>query len=179
MADPFTMAAVGMGAAAGGSILGAFGAAGAGQAQSQTYAYQAGIAKVNATLDRQNASWTEEQGEVASLQSGQKTGFMVSSQKVAQSGSGLDVNTGSAAKVRDSQLEIGQLDQNIIRTSAARRAYGFQIGAATKDAESEMDLTAGANASKTGTIGAITSILGGASSVASKWSQGSAAGVFS
>ena len=180
MADPVTtMAVVGMTTAAAGSIFGAVGATNQGAAQQQMNAYQAGIAQVNSTIDKQNASWALETGEVEALKSGQKTGFTVATEKTAQSGSGLDVNTGSAAAVRDSTLKIGQIDQGIIKTNSARRAYGFTVEAAAEDAEAVMDITAGDNAVKAGTLGAVTSLLGGASSVSSKWIQGSQAGMFS
>lgn len=182
MADPISasaLAAISIGTTIAGGALSAAGAVSQGTQQQAMYNYKAGIAQVNATIDRQNASWALESGGTSALQSGQKTGLTVASQKVAQSGSGIDVNTGSSANVRSSTTEIGQLDQSIIRTNSARKAYGFNVEAASKDAEAAMDITAGANAAKTGDLNAVTSILGTATSVSSKWSQGIQSGMFS
>jgi hypothetical protein len=111
------------------------------------------------------------------VQSGQKTAFNVANAKVAQAASGIDVNSGSAAATRSSMTSLGQTDQATIRTNAARRAYGFETEAAGKDSEAIMDETASVNAKKSGTLNAISSILGTASSVSSKWLQGSQAGI--
>src|SRR6266568_3618358 len=91
--------------AAGG--VAAYGAAQKGAADKAMYGYQAGVAQLNERIAKQNADYTREAGGTVAYQSGLKTGQIVAQQKVAQSASGVDVNTGSAAKVRADTLQLG------------------------------------------------------------------------
>lgn len=176
MAGP--LAIVGMGATVLGGVVGAVGAEGKGAADQAMYNYQAGVAQLNKKIALQNAEYTREAGAQQGYQSGLRTAQVVGQQKVAQSGSGIDVNTGSAKQVRTDTLALGEVDQQTIAKNVARRAYGYEVEAATKEAEAGADLVAGREARKAGDINAITSILGSVSSVSSKWLQGSQAGAF-
>ena|SRR5882757_386847 len=179
MADPLTIAGIGMGASAAGSILGAFGAEQGGQAQSQMYQYQAAIAQMNSKIAKQNADYTRAVGEVQAQQSGMKTRAQVGQTVATQGASGLDVNKGSNVAVRQSETEIGQYEQTVIRSNAAKKAYGYEVEAASDTAQANLDTMAASQAEKAGDIGALSSLLGGASSVSSKWLQGRQIGLFS
>lgn len=179
--DPFSasaMAAVSIGTTIAGGGVAAYGAAAKGSADQAMYGYQAGVAQLNARIAKQNADYTREAGGTVAYQSGLRTGQQVGQQKVAQSASGIDVNTGSAAKVRADTLQLGQLDQGTIHTNYAKKAYGFEVEAATKEAEAGADLIAGSQAKKAANINVASTILGTVSSVSSKWMQGSQAGMF-
>lgn len=176
MAGP--MLGVSIGASVLGGITSAFGAAQKGSADQAMYNYQAGVAQLNSKIAKQNADYTREAGGTVQYQSGLKTGQQVGQQKVAQASSGIDVNTGSAAKVRADTLELGQLDQRTIGQNYAKKAYGYEVEAATKEAEAGADLVAGSQAKKAADINVASSILGTVSSVSSKWMQASQAGVF-
>lgn len=177
MADPFTLTAISTAATVIGGGVSAYGAAAKGSADQAMYGYQAGVAQLNAKIAKQNADYTREAGGTVAYQSGLKTGQVVGQQKVAQSASGIDVNTGSAAKVRADTLQLGELDQQTIRTNYAKKAYGYEVEAATKQAEAGADLVAGSEAKKASNINVASSILGTVSSVSSKWLQGSQAGI--
>ena len=180
MADPVSMMAVAsMAATAGGAITSAIGSNFAGQASGQSYQYQAQIAQINSQVAKQNAAYATEVGEVDAQQSGMQTRAQIGQTKAIQGSSGLDVNTGSGAAVRTSEAEIGVENQNIIRANAAKQAYGYEVNAAQFTNQASLDIASGANAVTAGNIGAFSSILGGAGSVASKWSQASTAGMFS
>ena len=179
MADPVTIAAgVGMASTAAGSLVSAFGAQAQGAAQAQMYQYQAGVARINEQVAKTNAAWTQAAGEVEAENSGLKTRFEIGSTKATQAASGLDVDAGSAADVRTSELAIGQEDQAIIRSNAAHRAYGYEVEAISQEATATMDEFASRTSVTAGNIGAISSILGGVSSVSSQWLKGSQTGVF-
>jgi hypothetical protein len=224
MADPMTM--VGLGATALGGVASAEGAqitakgkqtdimgqilATVGkafgfevQAQQQTYqsdveTYQAGVAEVNRQIAEQNASYARDVGEVSASQEGMKDRAALSSAKASQGASGLDVNTGSAVNVRESMVEMGQYNQAVIRSNAAKVAYNFDVTATQDAAQRDLhtyaagqdkiqaanDMTAAgltmeaiplqqqafALAGSAGDISSIGSLLGAAGSVASKWS---------
>src|SRR5229473_3599962 len=171
MADPASIAMIGMGTSAAGGIVGAIGSAFSGESNARMYEYQANVARMNQQIQKQNADYARSAGEVEAQQSGMKTRFMVGSQKAGQGASGLDVNRGSAVDVRTSQLQVGAEDQAIIRSNAARRAYGYEVEAAQSGAEVGIKGMAASGSRTAGWIGAAGSILGGASSVSSKWLQ--------
>lgn len=169
--------AVAIGASLLGGATSAIGASAAGEAKAGMYNYQAGVADVNKKISLQNAAYARDTGETKSYESGLRTRFQQGKIKTAQGAGGLDVNSGSAKATQDSQRDIGRMDQSIIRSNAARQAYGFDTEAVKFGAEAEMDRSAASNARTAGTMGALSSILGTAASVSSKWMQwGSVAG---
>ena len=173
MADPFTWAAIGAGSSILGGGVSAYGSLQKGAADQAMYNYQSGVAKLNQQIALQNASYAQQAGGSAAYQSGLKTAFTRGQQMVDQSASGIDVTSGSAAGVRKSTTDLGVYDQNLIRTNFAKKAYGFEVEAATKGTEAGADVIAGREAKKAGDIGAVASILGTAGSVSSKWLQAS------
>ncbi len=178
MADPSAVGATGMGASAGGGILGAVGSIFQGQAQAKAFQYQAGVAEINKKIALQNEDYSIRAGEVEANRSGRKTGFMIGEQKAVQASRGLDVNSGSNVGVRDSQHQVGEMDMATIRESAGRRAYGYKVEAANNEAQAQI-FKASAKTSKTSSyINAGASILGSASSVSSKWLQGQQVGLW-
>lgn len=179
MADPGTLAIAGMAGSAVGGLLGAFGSVYKGQAQANMYNYQAGIAQMNQQISLQNADYERNVGEVQAQESGMKTRAQVGQTEAAQAGSGLDVNRGSAAAVRSSEIEIGQQDENIIRANAARRAYGYEVEATQESAQAGLYRMAAETSQTSGDIGAATSLLSGGTSVADKWLQATQKGIFS
>lgn len=176
--DPFiTGPAAIAGASSIASLLGgaitAGGTLAGGASQQAMYNYQAGVAQLNSKIALQNADYTQTAGGTAGYQSGLKTGAIVGTQKADQGASGVDVESGSAAGVRDTTTKLGQYDQDLIATNYAKKAYSYEVEAATKTAEAGADVIAGENAVKASKISAAGSILGTVGSVASKWLQGS------
>lgn len=176
MADPFSagaMAIVGGAAQVGGGLLTASGQVSKGESDAKMYAYRAGVAKINATINRQNSNYALEAGELSARRSGLTTGFTIGKQKTAQAANGFDVNSGSNEAVRDATQAIGVEDQTTIRTESGRKAQGFRNQANAEDAEAAADLIAGENAKRAGKIAAVGTLIGTAGSVASKWTQAS------
>lgn len=176
MADPVTIgagavAAVGMVSTIMGSITQAAGAKYTGEANAKMYEYQAGVARVNQQVAKQNADYERAVGEVKAQGSGLHTRYMVGQEKVVQAASGLDVTKGTSTMVRASQTAIGQQDQAIIRASAAKRAFGYEVEAFSKGAEAGALDTSAKTSRVAGDIGVASSLLGGAASVSDKWLQ--------
>ncbi len=179
MADPMTaMTAISMGASAGGALLGANSAVAEGESSAAMYRYKSGLALMNQRINKQNAAWATEAGGINAMESGLKSRQEIGGTKARQGASGFDVNTGTNEAVRESQGKAAAFDQDMIRYDASKTAYGYEAKAASDEAESKMMDAAAVNAKKAGRIKAISSILGGASSVASKWSQGSQLGMW-
>lgn len=178
MGSPSQIGGAGIGATAGGSILSAFGSIGSGIANKDMYDYQSSIANLNKQIDLQNAEFSRQTGEQQAFQYGLKASQQMGQIKVAQASSGFDVNSGSAVAVRASQGKLNQLDNDIIRSNAAKTAYGYTEQATVAGAQADLYSMAGRNSMAAGVIGAGSSILGGAGSVSSMWLQGQRVGLF-
>lgn len=176
MADPVSlgvMAAASAAASFAGSMITAAGQEYDASAKANMLNYQKSVALVNKNIAEQNAAYERYTGEVTAQESGMKTRYEVGLAKATQAGSGLDVNTGSTADVRESMREVGYQDQALIRANAARRAYGSEIEGFTKGTDAVLYGMGATTAKKMGDISATASILGGAGSVADKWLQAS------
>lgn len=164
-----TLGWAGLGATALGGITSAIGKIMGGESQAGMYKYQAGTARINEQIAKQNADYARYTGEVETQRVGMKSRFEVGQATTVQSGRGIDISTGSAAEVRSSMGDLGRHDQATTRANAARRAYGHDVEAAKASAQGRMYVAASSNARSAGYIDAFGSILGTAGSVASRW----------
>lgn len=178
MASPAAVGGVGIGATGAGSLLSAFGAYKQGQSTSAMYGYQAGMATLNSKIALQNADYASQQGEQQAVIEGRKGAQQLGAIKANQGASGLDVNSGSTVQVQQSQRQTTQLDTQQIRSNAAKTAYDFQTQSAEDVAQAGMYTAAASNANTAGDIGALTSLVGGAASISSKWLAGTQSGMF-
>lgn len=179
MADPVTMAGVSIGTTLLGGAIGSAGASFSSGASADTFNFKAGIAKLNSDINKQNASWAINSGAIKAANYGLKAGQEIGTTKVTQAASGVDINSGSKEAVRDTQSTVAKYDQNTIRADAAHTAYGYETKAVADSAEAELDRTSASNAKKAGALGILSSVIGTASSVASKWTQGNTLGIWS
>lgn len=177
MADPVSLGAVGIGSTALGALTSAFGAKYSGDAQAAMYNYQAGVARVNATLAQQDANYATSAGEVEAQESGMKTASEVAATRAGFGASNIDVNTGSHAAVTGSETEIGQFEQQAIRANAAKTAFGFNVKAAQDTAQAGAYDTAATTSKTSGDISAVSSLISGFGSVSSKWLQAKQVGI--
>lgn len=179
MAGPEVLAAVGIASAVGGGLTETIGSLFGGEAASSKYKYQAGMSRMNAMINRQNADMETVIGEREAQRSGMKTGFTLGKIKTGQAAKGGLVGEGSNADVVESQHAIGTMDQATIRNSAARRAYGYQVKAAEDESSAKMLEISGKNAKTASYLAAAKSILGTAGSVSGKWLDAKKHGLYS
>ncbi len=172
--DPVT--AVTLAATAGGAVIGGIGAEKSGQANAAAYRYNAGVALINKQINEQNASWATQVGDTKAMLSGLKSREAIASTKVVQSASGFDVNSGSNERVRDTQTNVAQFDQNVIRWDAAKTSWGYESKSTTDVAESNLDKMAASQSEEAGFLGMMGSFISGAGNVAGKWMQGKSSG---
>lgn len=176
MADPLSWAAIGTTVA--GGIISGMGASKTASANAQTFNYKAGIAQLNQTIAKQNEAWAVNSGGIKAVNQGLKSGQMIGDTKAKQGASGVDVNTGSSADVRDTQGDVARYEQGIIRADTAHTAYGYEVEGAKAKAEEGLDTSSASNAIDAGRLGVLASVIGTAGSVASKWTQGNTIGLF-
>lgn len=143
----------------------------AGQAQAQSYAYQAQIARNNAIMAQRNASWTTQQGDIESTNEGLKTAASIASMKATQGASGVDVNTGSAVSVRDAAARLGAINAMTIKSNRAREAWGYDVDRRNEEEQATLDDRAGAYAIKSGGISSESTLLSTAGSVAGQFAK--------
>lgn len=170
MADPVSVGAT-LGLTALGSVVQGMGAQESAQAQAQAYQYKAGVALLNKQINEQNARWAVDAGGVKAEEYGLKSKEEIAQTKVVQGASGFDVNSGSTEAVRDTQTQVAQYDQNVIRWDAAKTAYGYQTKATMDEAEANLDQMAAQQQKEAGALGMLSSFITGASSVGAKWMQ--------
>src|SRR5277367_26990 len=127
MADPVSLAAIGIGSTVAGGVTSAIGSTYQGQAQANMYSYQAGVARVNAQLATQDANYAIAAGDVESQQAGMRGRAQIGATRVAYGAGNIDINSGSASRVQASETEVTQQNEGIIQANAAKRAYGFNV----------------------------------------------------
>ncbi|HXA22753.1 MAG TPA: hypothetical protein VNW90_10660 [Acetobacteraceae bacterium] len=148
-----------------------------GKAAQQQADYQAQVANNNAIIAQQNATYATAAGNAQAEKSAMGTAERMGAIRAAQASSGVDVGSGSPLDVQTSQKEVGQLDQDTIRNNAARVAYGYRSQSTNFTAQAGLDTATGANAATAGDIGAVSSVLGGATSVGKQFSDLTKVGV--
>jgi hypothetical protein len=167
MADPVSLAVitgVSMAATAAGGAVTAAGQLQGGAAQKQRDYYLAAVAD-------QNRVYEQMLGERRAGEKGLEQAQVAGRQIAAQGASGLDVGRGSAVEVQKSQQQIAGIEQQDIRYSAQRRAYGEQV-------QGELYKRAGDEAVTASKYAAAGTVLGTVGSVSSKWLQGRQLGMF-
>lgn len=177
MADPVTWAAIGTATTAASSLVGAIGSADSAHARAQSNQYQASVAALNARIALQNQEYASQKGEQDAQKYGLAAGQRAGGIKAAQGASGLDVNSGSAKQVQESQQLVTSMDLTQIRSNAAKVAYDYANESINQTNRAMMYLRGATDEERAGTIGAVSSILGGASSIASRWQQGQTLGI--
>lgn len=178
MASPAALAGVSIGGSAASGLLGAFGAQQSGQAQSQLLAYQAGIARLNQQIAENNRVQALQVGEQQAQQQGLADRFIMGRIRAAQGASGVDVGGKTAQDVRSSQQEISTMNQATIRNNAAKTAYAYETQAVTAGAQGQVYDAAAANVRAAIPLNVASSLIGGATSVSSKWLQAQQSGIF-
>ena len=152
-----------------GGITGAIGQVQQSDAQASMYKYQAGLSAQNALIQKQNETYALQQGEQAANQSGMKSRFQEGQIKVGQAASGFNVNTGTDVNVQQGQKLIGQMDQAAIRSTAAKRAYDYDISSIQASDQASAYTASAKNVQAAMPLSIASSILGSAASVGSKW----------
>lgn len=138
-----------MGLMALGTAASVAGQIGAGQAAADKANYQAQVAQNNKRM-------AEAAGAAQEAQLGMKSRAEKGRLKAQMAASGVDLTSGSSADVLDALSTIGQLDLATLRSNTAQEAYGYDTQTELYEAEAEAGKIEG-------TLGAFTSLIGGAS----------------
>lgn len=131
--------------------------------------YQAQVARNNAQIAQQNADYAIAAGQAKAATQSLKGAAIGGRIKTTQAASGIDVNSGSAVDVQESQREQEKLDTETTLHNATLQAYGFRTQATNFEAQAKLDELSGKSAKLGSEIGATGSLLSSASALGFKW----------
>lgn len=147
------------------TVISAIGTGYSGLAQVEQHKYQAGIARNNATVARNQAADAEERGKQDELKKWREVTAMKSAQMASFAANGLDTTFGTPLDVVTDTAVFGGQDAWQIRENAAREATGFMISAQNYDQEALAQKRAGRNALVSTALDVTGTVIGGASQV--------------
>lgn len=156
--------ALALGATAVSGVLGAASAAQQAKAQKDQALYRAAVA-------RNQAQFEMARGSVEESRQKARVSHAVSTQRAAQSTSGFDVNSGTAARLRASTQVVGDWDAETLRENARARANAALDQTSLYQIEAQ-------NAQAAAPLMIGSSLLGAASSIGDKWSAFKNVGLF-
>lgn len=134
------------------------------QAQREQADFQADQDKFNANIAGLQADDAIARGEEAAQNAGMQTKQLKGTQKAALAGSGVAVDSGSAADLLSETDKFSTLDILNIKNNAAREAFGYKAQAVGFSGQSEMTRKAGRSAANstllTGGANVLTSTAG-------------------
>ena len=145
----------------GSSAISALGAISSSRAQAASAGYNAKVAQQNATIATQNANFTGAEGEQNTAAAGAATKAKIAATMANQAGSGVDINSGSAVDVRESEAKLGMLTALNVRSQAARQAYGFQTQSASDTGQAALLRKQQSADQEAGYLNAGATVLGG------------------
>lgn len=160
-----------LGATALSGAVGTYGAVEQGKAASEAAKYNSAVEGQNAAISTQNANIAEQSGEALAGIQGQKTKMAIGQAVAGQGASGVGLDSGSFAGVKDSMKEIGSIDSMTIRSNAARDAYGYRVKSKSEEGQSALSAFEAANDTKAGGINAASTFLGSAGTAASNYQK--------
>jgi hypothetical protein len=140
-------------AVAGGTALSATGKYQSGQYAKKVMGYNASVADLQAQDALERGAVLEQRRRVGTRQ-------LIGAERTSLAAQNVVVGQGSAASVEGSAAYIGELDALTIRNNAMREAWGYQVQAYDYRRRGKF-------AAAEGTMGAISTILGGAGSLLS------------
>jgi hypothetical protein len=155
-----------------GGVVSAIGAIQQGKAQADAANYQAQVARNNEIIALQQAAYTRQEGAAEAQRQDLKSKQVMGTQKAVLGASGVDVESGSALAVQQSQAELARLDALTVQSNAERKAWGFDVEAVNQKAQSQLHYMQAAQAKKAAALSAFSSILGSAGKFAGKWDSG-------
>jgi len=170
MCDPITMS-VAAAAAVGSAAIGTVGALQSGHAQQQAANYNASVQMQNAEQAQRNAEIASQSGMANQNIQQLKTRAQIASTRANEAASGIGVNSGSFSDVQASEAVIGEMDSLTVRSRATREAYGYEVQGVNFKNQATLDRAEGKQAKTASYFNAASTLLGGASNAASKFSD--------
>lgn len=164
--DPISLALT-----AGSAIMGFMGNMQQGEAAQQASQYQAQVQRNNEITARNNAAYSAQAGAVRAQTQDFKNRAVLGSIEAAQGASGIDFGSETSEDVRRSARQVARLDTETLYNNALLTANQSLTQATNFRAEASLSEFEGENARRAGMMKGFGSLIGGATSFASKWSK--------
>lgn len=164
------LATAGLIASVAGTGVSAIGAMNQAAATEANARYQAEVARNNQVIAERNARYATQAGEAETTTAQLRQRATLGALAAEMGASGIDVNTGSSARVRGSAAGLGQLDTATKRHNAALRAYGYRSQSTNYGAQSGLYSQEADQAPTAGLISGGATLLSGFGGIAPKWS---------
>ncbi|MCQ4763490.1 hypothetical protein [Cloacibacillus evryensis] len=152
-----------------GSAFSAMGAINQGKAAQAQADYSAAMARQNADMERRKSDDALERGRMESAAVREKGRQFAGAQRAALASSGAQLDTGSPLAMQVDTAGITAADAAKAGYNAAMESWGFLGNAAGYETRARNYEAEGAAAKKASYLSAGTSLLTGASSLASQW----------
>lgn len=166
-----------------GTAMSAYGSYAQGKAQEASLLGQARSAEYTAAAERQNAEIARsraedemDRGKTEDSRLRERGRQFLGSQRAALASNGVQLDSGSPLAMQEDTMNTVEEDAAAARYNTALTAWGFGVDATNAqtranhaDYEAASLKRAAKDAGRAGTLGAATSLIGGASSLAGQW----------
>lgn len=153
-----------------GVAISALGTVASGIAAGKQASYQSEVAKTNSQIATQNQQRAAQATATQTEITGQKAAQQLGQVRAAYGANNIDVNSGSAATVQQSQRQTGYLEQENTNYEGAQQTYGYGVQAAGEQAQAGLYGMEAAEAPIGAGIGAVGSVLSQAPQIPAKFS---------
>lgn len=163
MCNPLAMLAM-QGSSAAASAVGAYAAS---ASQKSSLKFQAQMAEISAKRAEVGAQQELARGQFEEQKARMGTAIVKSRQRAAFAANNVDLGVGSAARALASTAVMGEIDANNIKANATRAAWGLRTQAV--DYKNQAGLSRASASAISPLMSGATSLLGGATDVASSF----------
>lgn len=144
-----------------GTAASAIGAINQGEAGSANGAFQAQVARNNQVIASQYAANANATGEVQAYNRGLADRAKAAAVTAGLAASGMDINTGTSAAVREATDVAGLTDVETVRQQAALKAYGYNVEGTNYDAQAGLEKTEASQDQTAGFLSAGSAVFRG------------------
>lgn len=138
------------------------------QAQAQSE-YQAAMARQNAELERRKSDDALERGRLEEAGVRERGRQFTARMRAGLASSGTEISTGSPLVIQVDSAGMTAADAAKTRYNSQMESWGYLANASEAEGRARQYEAEGEAASKAGKVGAFTSLLTGASSLAGQW----------
>jgi hypothetical protein len=144
------------------TLVGAAGQMQQANAASNAAKYNSQVADMNAKIESRRAQDALERGKIDEQNKRREVSQVKGQQIAGMSANGVDVGFGSSLDTLVDTATFGELDALTVRSNAAREAYGHDVAAVNKKADSQLFQAEAKSAKTGGYLSAIGTLVGGA-----------------
>jgi len=133
--------------------------------------YQAQVAQNNQRMALQMQERAKAEGDTAAYEQDLKNRAMAGQARAQMGASGIDMNSGTMLDLQASQTQLGRLDTLRAKGAKDFEAWRYGVQANQFAAQANLAEAQGTNSLLAGFINAGSSLIGGASNFATRWTE--------